>query len=190
MLTGLVRLFAKGRHVLLARYCCLFSARRRMGSTWQLVGHRNTKQGRRTVAAVRRAGVLVVLSLSSAVACATAVPEATPAPVAIPTETVAPAAPAAATACVKPNAPTLTGNIDEPAGGAKIAASAEAVDVRGWALDARASQGIGVDAVTLYLDGGPATGHPLGVATLGEVRSDIVSAFCTTRLQASGWHFR
>ena len=161
-----------------------------MGSTWQLVGQSKTKQGRRTVAAVRRAGVLVVLSLSSAVACATAVPEATPAPVAIPTETVAPAAPAAATACVKPNAPTLTGNIDEPAGGAKIAASAEAVDVRGWALDARASQGIGVDAVTLYLDGGPATGNPLGAATLGDVRSDIVSAFCTTRFQASGWHFR
>jgi hypothetical protein len=70
------------------------------------------------------------------------------------------------------------GAVDVPADGAVLSGS---TDVRGWAIDQRATDGSGVDAVRLYLDG-----QMLGEATYGAQRADVGASF-GSQFGESGW---
>ncbi|OLC58289.1 MAG: hypothetical protein AUH85_01120 [Chloroflexi bacterium 13_1_40CM_4_68_4] len=96
-------------------------------------------------------------------------------------------------ACVPTGAPSLNGFIDVPRIGAKVPTkdgSTDSIDIRGNAFDARAAHGPGIDAVTMYLDGGPGVGTLLGMATYGDDRPDVASALCADRYRFTGWHYR
>jgi hypothetical protein len=60
----------------------------------------------------------------------------------------------------------------------------------GWAVDRNAAgSNTGVDRVTVYLDGPPATGTLLGTAKYGLSRPDVGSYFGNARWNNSGWEF-
>ena len=68
------------------------------------------------------------------------------------------------------------------------------LEISGWAIDrdATGSGGspTGIDSVSLYLDGPPATGTFVGIASLGDRRDDVARGCGDQRLLTSGWHYR
>lgn len=73
-----------------------------------------------------------------------------------------------------------SGWIDAPAADARLTGTNATIN--GWALDAGATTGTGVDHVDMYLDG-----TYVGPATYGDSRPDIASAF-GAQFQYSGYH--
>jgi hypothetical protein len=55
------------------------------------------------------------------------------------------------------------------------------IEARGWAIDAAANDGTGIDTVHVYLDN-----EPIGRATYGGIRDDVRAQF-GPRFQASAW---
>jgi hypothetical protein len=75
--------------------------------------------------------------------------------------------------------------IDTPAASASVMPSFQ---IRGWALDNRATDGTGIDAVHLYLSGDGIPVTFLGVANYGVTRSDIAAAY-GARFAKAGYDF-
>ena len=78
------------------------------------------------------------------------------------------------------------GFIDVPAAKASVSGT---VRLQGWSIDRNATEGTGVDAVTIYLDGGPGLGTLLGSAAYGLSRPDVGTYFGDPNFNDSGWTF-
>lgn len=63
------------------------------------------------------------------------------------------------------------------------------VKIEGWAIDMADKSGPGIDAVHVYLDGGPGQGLYLGPATYGVERPDVATHFGDARFTKSGFVF-
>ncbi len=79
--------------------------------------------------------------------------------------------------------PDPHGSIDMPGSESAVAAS---FAIEGWALDAAATAGTGVDLVRVY-EGTMASGALLGQATYGLTRTDVGTAYGDARFNASGY---
>jgi len=77
--------------------------------------------------------------------------------------------------------------IDTPAASATVTSSFE---VGGWAIDNRAADGTGVDAIHLYLFPNDGADPPVfvGIASYGWSRPDVAAAY-GSRFENSGYHF-
>jgi hypothetical protein len=95
------------------------------------------------------------------------------------------AASATVTVTAQVSAPVMF--IDTPTAGQTVTS---AFEVGGWALDAGAPTGTGVDAVALYVfpNDGAAPGVYIGQGSYGGARSDVGTVF-GTRFSKSGYHF-
>ncbi len=77
--------------------------------------------------------------------------------------------------------------VDTPTAGQTVTS---AFEVGGWALDAGAPSGTGVDAITFYVQpaGAPAPGIFIGTGSYGAARGDVAALF-GARFTAVGFHF-
>jgi len=64
------------------------------------------------------------------------------------------------------------------------------MDISGWAMDTNSVVSAGIESVSLYLDGPPATGTLIGSASLGDRRNDLAVSCGDERFLTSGWHYR
>jgi hypothetical protein len=82
---------------------------------------------------------------------------------------------------------------DEPIGGIDVPVNGTALPdvaaISGWAIDRNSTSGTGVDAVSVYLDGGLGSGTLLGRAAYGDMRPGVALHFGDARFNRSGWHF-
>jgi hypothetical protein len=68
------------------------------------------------------------------------------------------------------------------------------IQLAGWALDRDAASSSesgsssGIATVSVFLDGPPGTGEPVGTATYGDLRDDVARACADPRFKNSGWH--
>jgi hypothetical protein len=82
---------------------------------------------------------------------------------------------------------------DEPIGGIETPVNGTALPdvatISGWAIDRNSAMNTGVDAVSVYLDGGPGMGTLLGKAAYGDTRPGVALHFGDAHFNPSGWHF-